>query len=88
MRRGVRKKRSSPVDAHVGSRIRMRRMSLGMSQQQLGAAIGLTSQQVLKYEHGVNRVSPSRLYKLSLRLACPWITFLMICRWLSTGREG
>jgi hypothetical protein len=46
MRRGVRKKRSSPVDAHVGSRIRLRRMNLGTSQQQLGTALGLAFQGV------------------------------------------
>ena len=68
MRRGVRKKRSSPVDVHVGSRMRLRRVNLGVSQKQLGAAIGLTSQQAQKYERGVNRVSASRLYKLSLTL--------------------
>ena len=68
MRRGVRRKRSSPVDAHVGSRIRLRRVNLGMSQKQLGTALGLTFQQVQKYERGVNRVSASKLYSLSQTL--------------------
>jgi transcriptional regulator with XRE-family HTH domain len=64
----IRKKRLSPVDAHVGSRIRLRRVNLGMSQKQLGAALGLSFQQVQKYERGVNRVSASMLYDLGLAL--------------------
>jgi transcriptional regulator with XRE-family HTH domain len=49
------------IDAHVGSRLRMRRMMLGMSQEKLGEAFGLTFQQVQKYEKGVNRMGSSRL---------------------------
>jgi transcriptional regulator with XRE-family HTH domain len=64
-------KRSSPIDAHVGSRIRMPRMNLGMSQKQLGAAIGFMFQQMQKYERGVNRVSATKLCKFSLMLAVP-----------------
>ena len=55
----------SPVDVHVGARVRMRRTLLGMSQTSLGEAIGLTFQQVQKYERGANRVSSSRLYDLA-----------------------
>ena len=55
------KKSPSPVDKHVGSRIRMRRMMLGFSQEKLGDALGLTFQQVQKYEKGANRVGASRL---------------------------
>ncbi len=55
----------SPIDAHVGSRIRLRRTLLGMSQERLGDALGLTFQQVQKYERGVNRVGASRLFDLS-----------------------
>jgi transcriptional regulator with XRE-family HTH domain len=51
----------NPIDAHVGSRLRMRRMMLGMSQEKLGEAFGLTFQQVQKYEKGVNRMGASRL---------------------------
>jgi transcriptional regulator with XRE-family HTH domain len=51
----------NPIDTHVGSRLRMRRMMLGMSQEKLGEAFGLTFQQVQKYENGVNRISSSRL---------------------------
>jgi transcriptional regulator with XRE-family HTH domain len=53
------------VDKHVGSRARMRRMMLGMSQEKLGDALGLTFQQVQKYEKGTNRISASRLQHLS-----------------------
>ena len=52
--------RPSPIDVHVGSRIRLRRTLLGMSQERLGEALGLTFQQVQKYERGVNRVGASR----------------------------
>ncbi len=55
----------SPIDMHVGARIRLRRTLLGMSQERLGEALGLTFQQVQKYERGVNRVGASRLFDLS-----------------------
>jgi transcriptional regulator with XRE-family HTH domain len=54
-------KTPNPIDKHVGSRVRMRRMMLGMSQTTLGEAFGLTFQQVQKYEKGVNRIGASRL---------------------------
>ena len=54
----------SPIDIHVGARVRLRRTMLRMSQEQLAAALGLTFQQVQKYEHATNRVSASRLYQL------------------------
>lgn len=57
--------RPSPIDGHVGSRIRLRRTLMGMSQERLGEALGLTFQQVQKYERGVNRVGASRLFDLS-----------------------
>ncbi|HVB67844.1 MAG TPA: helix-turn-helix domain-containing protein [Acetobacteraceae bacterium] len=57
--------RPSPIDVHVGSRIRLRRTLLGMSQERLGEALGLTFQQVQKYERGVNRVGASRLFDLA-----------------------
>ena len=65
-RGGTRQKlvRPRPVDAHVGSRVRLRRTMLGMSQEKLGQAIGLTFQQVQKYERGTNRIGSSRLYEL------------------------
>ncbi len=55
----------SPIDVHVGARLRVRRTLLGMSQTELGDAIGLTFQQVQKYENGANRISASRLFALS-----------------------
>jgi len=64
----------NPIDIHVGSRMRMRRIMLGMSQQKLGEALGLTFQQVQKYERGTNRVGASRLWDLSNVLDVP-ITF-------------
>jgi transcriptional regulator with XRE-family HTH domain len=60
-----------PVDVHVGGRVRMRRTVLGMSQERLGDAIGLTFQQVQKYERGTNRIGASRLYELSVVLSVP-----------------
>ncbi|KAA1053914.1 helix-turn-helix domain-containing protein [Azospirillum argentinense] len=61
----------NPIDAHVGSRVRLRRTLLGMSQEKLGDAIGLTFQQVQKYERGANRIGASRLFKLSQVLDVP-----------------
>jgi transcriptional regulator with XRE-family HTH domain len=58
-------RRANPVDVHVGSRVRLRRMLLGMSQEKLGERLGLTFQQVQKYEKGVNRIGASRLYELA-----------------------
>ena len=55
------KKAPNPIDRHVGSRVRMRRMMLAMSQEKLGDALGLTFQQVQKYEKGTNRIGASRL---------------------------
>ncbi|HTW27537.1 MAG TPA: helix-turn-helix transcriptional regulator [Acetobacteraceae bacterium] len=63
--------RASPIDSHVGGRIRLRRTLLGMSQERLGEALGLTFQQVQKYERGVNRVGASRLFDLSRVLDVP-----------------
>src|SRR5471030_1782798 len=65
------KKTPNPIDKHVGSRVRMRRMMLSMSQEKLGDAIGLTFQQVQKYERGTNRIGASRLYELSKVLDVP-----------------
>ena len=64
-------KKPNPVDAHVGSRVRLRRMLLGMSQERLGESMGLTFQQVQKYEKGVNRVGASRLFQISKILDVP-----------------
>ena len=63
--------RSHPVDVHVGARVRQRRTLLGMSQEKLGAAVGLTFQQIQKYERGANRVGASRLFEFSKVLDVP-----------------
>jgi transcriptional regulator with XRE-family HTH domain len=64
----VAKKVPKPIDVHVGSRVRIRRLALGMSQEKLGNALGLTFQQVQKYEKGTNRIGASRLQHVSLIL--------------------
>ncbi len=61
----------NPIDVHVGARVRLRRTLLGMSQEKLGEGIGLTFQQVQKYERGANRIGASRLYDLSRVLDVP-----------------
>jgi len=61
----------NPVDIHVGSRVRLRRTLLGLSQEKLGDALGLTFQQVQKYERGANRIGASRLFDLSRVLDVP-----------------
>ena len=63
--------RSHPVDVHVGARMRQRRTLLGMSQEKLGTAVGLTFQQIQKYESGSNRIGSSRLYEFAKVLDVP-----------------
>ncbi|WP_202801900.1 helix-turn-helix domain-containing protein [Rhodovulum sp. PH10] len=65
------KKAPNPIDKHVGSRVRMRRMMLGMSQEKLGDALSLTFQQVQKYEKGTNRIGASRLQQIAHILQVP-----------------
>jgi transcriptional regulator with XRE-family HTH domain len=65
------KKAPNPIDKHVGARVRMRRMMLGMSQEKLGNSLGLTFQQVQKYEKGTNRIGASRLQQISHILQVP-----------------
>jgi transcriptional regulator with XRE-family HTH domain len=65
------KKAPNPTDKHVGARVRMRRMMLGMSQEKLGDALSLTFQQVQKYEKGANRIGASRLQQISNILQVP-----------------
>lgn len=71
IRRTIAKNGPNPIDVHVGSRVRLRRTLLGMSQEKLGEAIGLTYQQVQKYERGMNRIGASRLFDLSRVLDVP-----------------
>ena len=61
----------NPIDKHVGSRVRMRRMLLGLSQEKLGEALGVTFQQVQKYEKGMNRIGASRLQDIAKILDAP-----------------
>lgn len=68
-------KAPNPVDKYVGSRVRMRRIMLGMSQEKLGEALGLTFQQIQKYEKGTNRVGASRIQQISEVLDIP-VSFL------------
>jgi transcriptional regulator with XRE-family HTH domain len=68
-------KAPNTVDKYVGSRVRMRRMMLGMSQEKLGEALGLTFQQIQKYEKGTNRVGASRIQQIAEVLKVP-VSFL------------
>ncbi|HWA03656.1 MAG TPA: helix-turn-helix transcriptional regulator [Rhizomicrobium sp.] len=65
------KKSANPVDAQVGSRVRLRRTLIGMSQERLGELLGLTFQQVQKYEKGVNRIGAGRLFDVARILGVP-----------------
>lgn len=64
-------RKPDPIDMHVGGRVRLRRMVVGMSQEKLGERMGLTFQQIQKYEKGTNRIGASRLYHLSHILDVP-----------------
>ena len=65
------KKKPNPIDIHVGTRVRLRRTMLGLSQEKLGESLGITFQQIQKYEKGSNRIGASRLQKLSEILKTP-----------------
>jgi transcriptional regulator with XRE-family HTH domain len=65
------KKTPNPIDRHVGSRVRMRRMMISMSQEKLGERLGITFQQVQKYEKGTNRIGASRLQQIASILGVP-----------------
>src|SRR5476649_2550388 len=67
----VAKKQANPIDIQVGNRVRIRRMLIGMSQEKLGDMLGLTFQQVQKYEKGVNRIGAGRLFEVSRILNVP-----------------
>src|SRR5579871_368828 len=65
------KKQANPIDVQVGNRVRIRRMLIGMSQEKLGDLLGLTFQQVQKYEKGVNRIGAGRLFEIARILGVP-----------------
>ena len=67
----IKKEQPNPVDIHVGERLKSRRSLLSMSQEKLADAVGITFQQVQKYERGTNRVSASRLWQFSKVLSVP-----------------
>ena len=78
---------SNPVDRHVGSRVRMRRVLLGMSQERLGDALGITFQQVQKYEKGSNRIGASRLNQIAQTLGVA-VAFFFEGAPVDAAREG
>lgn len=65
------KKKPNPIDVHVGSRVRLKRTMLGMSQEKLGENLGITFQQIQKYEKGTNRIGASRLQEIATVLSTP-----------------
>ena len=71
----------NPVDVHVGNRLKLRRTIIGMSQDKLGQTVGLTFQQIQKYEKGANRIGASRLYQFATVLDVP-------PAWFFDGLEG
>src|SRR5512147_126443 len=78
----------NPVDIHVGSRVRLRRTLLGLSQEKLGEAVGLTFQQIQKYERGANRIGASRLFEFSRILDVPVSFFFDDMSERVTGTDG
>ncbi len=81
-------KKPNPIDAHVGSRVWLRRILLGMSQERLGDSMGLTFQQVQKYEKGANRIGASRLYHISKILDVPVGFFFEEAPGIEDSRAG
>lgn len=81
------KKAPNPIDRHVGSRVRMRRMMLGLSQERLGDSLRLTFQQVQKYEKGTNRIGASRLQQIAEILQVP-VAFFFEGAPGQLGRDG
>ncbi|PZN48340.1 MAG: transcriptional regulator [Proteobacteria bacterium] len=82
------KKKPNPIDMHVGSRIRLRRNMLGMSQEKLGESLGITFQQIQKYEKGTNRVGASRLQAIASILGVPVAFFFENAPDHEPGRAG
>lgn len=81
-------RKPNPMDIHVGSRVRLRRMVIGMSQEKLGEQMGLTFQQIQKYEKGTNRIGASRLYQLSQIMDVPVQFFFEDAPFEISGRDA
>jgi transcriptional regulator with XRE-family HTH domain len=84
----VNKKAPNPIDIHVGGRVRLRRMMLNMSQEKLGEALGITFQQVQKYEKGSNRIGASRLQHIATIMKVPVAFFFQDAPGGPQGAEG
>lgn len=82
------KKIPNPVDVHVGSRVRMRRMMLSMSQERLGEQLGITFQQIQKYEKGSNRIGASRMQEIARALQVPVAFFFEDAPGGEAGQPG
>ena len=82
------KKSPNPIDKHVGSRVRMRRMMISMSQEKLGDQLGITFQQIQKYEKGTNRIGASRLQHIANVLGVPVAFFFEGAPTLQAGGSG
>jgi transcriptional regulator with XRE-family HTH domain len=82
------KKSLSSIDKYVGSRVRVRRQALGMSQRKLGDALGITFQQIQSYENGTDRIAASRLQQLSQVLQAPIAFFFEGAPNVSVGRSS
>jgi transcriptional regulator with XRE-family HTH domain len=78
----------NPIDVHVGRRVRQRRKALGVTQERLAADLGLTFQQVQKYERGANRISASKLYEIAASLSAPVAYFFDGLADPATAKEG
>lgn len=82
-------KTADNIDAHIGSRVRLRRLTAGITQEQLGTALGVTFQQVQKYEKGTNRIGAGRLYRISRILGVPVSYFYDgLCQTNGAGQHG
>jgi transcriptional regulator with XRE-family HTH domain len=82
------RKAPNPIDIHVGSRVRLRRVLVGMSQEKLGEQLGITFQQVQKYEKGTNRIGSSRLFRISQVLGVPVAFFFEDIPGQGPGEKG
>src|SRR6187200_3442617 len=82
------KKKPNPIDIHVGSRIRLRRTMIGMSQEKLGEALGITFQQIQKYEKGTNRIGASRMQQIATVMGVPVSYFFDDAPGTNVGAKG